>query len=185
VSFCHHACCSSIRDSGAVLGKHGDGFRDADISELMRMLAEIPEFRGVKGREYTLAFILAVCVVAALAGAKNYREIATVAGRISQHQLRLMAAEWDYFGNCYRYPRQTLIWTVLTQVDVAALDRITGTWLLAQARKYRGEDGGIKWVIAVDGKVMRGSWTDENDRVTPLLRHAPRRSAYDRAGQGT
>lgn len=130
------------------------------------MLAEIPEFRGARGREYILGFILAVCVVAVLAGAKNYREIATVAAGISQHQLRLLGAEWDYLGNCYRYPRQTTIWTVLTNVDAAELDRITGTWLLAQARKYRDEDGGIKWVIAIDGKVMRGAWTDENDKVT-------------------
>ena len=135
MSFCHHACCSSIRDSGAAQEKQGEEFRDADISELMEMLAEIPEFRGSKGREYALSFILAVCVVATLAGAKNYREIATVAGRISQHQLRLMAAIWDYFGNCYRHPRQTVIWTVLTHVDAEELDRITGTWLLAQARK--------------------------------------------------
>jgi hypothetical protein len=132
----------------------------------MEMLAEIPEFRGSRGREYALSFILAVCVVATLAGAKNYREIATVAGRISQHQLRLMTAIWDYFGNCYRHPRQTVIWTVLTRIDAAELDRITGRWLLAQARKYRDENDGIKWVIAVDGKVMRGAWTDENEKVT-------------------
>jgi predicted transposase YbfD/YdcC len=166
VSFCHHAFCSSIWDSGSAQGKQCAEFRDADISELMEMLAGIPEFRGTKGREYALGFILAVCVVATLAGAKNYREIATVADGISQRQLRLMGAKWNYFGNCYRSPRQTAIWTVLTSIDAAEFDRITGTWLLAQARKYRGEDGGIKWVIAIDGKVMRGAWTDENDKVT-------------------
>lgn len=130
------------------------------------MLAEVPEFRDARGREYALSFILAVCIVATLAGAKNYREITTVAAGISQRQLRLLGAEWDYFGKCYRYPRQTVVWTVLTRVDAAELDRITGTWLLAQARKYRDGDGGIKWVIAIDGKVMRGAWTDENDKVT-------------------
>jgi hypothetical protein len=26
--------------------------------------------------------------------------------------------------------------------------------------------GRTKWIIAVDGKVLRGSWTDENDQVT-------------------
>ena len=166
MSFCHHACCSSIRNDGAAQGKHGEEPRDADISELMEMLAEIPEFRGARGREYALSFILAICVVATLAGAKNYREIATVTAGICQHQLRLLGAKWDYFGNCYRYPRRTAIWTVLTSVDAAELDRITGAWLLAQARKYRDEDGGIKWVIAIDGKVMRGAWTDENDKVT-------------------
>lgn len=166
MSFCQHACCSSIQDAGVTQRKQGKGSWEADISELMEMLAQVPEFRGAQGREYTLSFILAVCVVATLAGAKNYREIATVAARIPQHQLRLLGAEFDYFRNRYRYPRRTVIWTVLTNVDAAALDRITGTWLLAQARKYRDENGQIQWVIAIDGKVMRGAWTDENDQVT-------------------
>lgn len=85
---------------------------------------------------------------------------------ISQRQLRILGAEWDYFANCYRCPRRTLIWTVLTHVNAEELDRITGTWLLAQARKHKVEDGRFKWVIAIDGKVLRGAWTDENDRVT-------------------
>jgi hypothetical protein len=77
-----------------------------------------------------------------------------------------MGARWDYFRKCYRYPRRTLIWAVLGNVDAAELDRVTGQWLLAQARKTAGEDGKAEWVIAVDGKVLRGSWTDENDQVT-------------------
>lgn len=130
------------------------------------MLAGIPEFRGAKGREYALGFILAVCVVAALAGAKNYREIATVAAGICQRQLQILGAEWDCFRNCYKCPRRTTIWYVLTRIDAAMLDKITGTWLLARARKHKDEDGKIMWEIAIDGKVMRGAWTDENDQVT-------------------
>ena len=108
------------------------------MSELMDMLAEIREFRGARGREYALTFILAVCVVATLAGARNYREIATVAAGISQRQLWLMGAEWDYFGNCYRHPRQTVIWDPSSlNIDAAELDRITGTWLLAQGQEMQ------------------------------------------------
>jgi predicted transposase YbfD/YdcC len=166
VSFCHHECCSSIRDVGAVQEKQGEELESADISELLEMLAEIPEFRGAQGREYALSFILAVCIVATLAGAKNYREIATVAAGICQRQLRILGAEWDYFRNCHKYPRRTTIWHVLTNVNAVMLDRITGTWLLAQARKHKGRDGKITWEIAIDGKVMRGAWTDENDQVT-------------------
>lgn len=166
MSFCHHARCSSIRDAGAVQEEQGEGCREADISELLDMLAGIPEFRGAKGREYALGFILAVCVVAALAGAKNYREIATVAAGICQRQLQILGAEWDYFRNCYKCPRRTTIWYVLTRIDAAMLDKITGTWLLARARKHKDEDGKIMWEIAIDGKVMRGAWTDENDQVT-------------------
>jgi predicted transposase YbfD/YdcC len=130
------------------------------------MLRQVPDFRAERGREYDLWFILAVCVVATLAGARNSREIATVAARICQCQLMAMGARWDYFRNCYRYPRRTVIWAVLGNVDASELDRVTGQWLLAQARKTIGEDGEIEWVIAVDGKVLRGSWTDENDQVT-------------------
>jgi predicted transposase YbfD/YdcC len=166
VTFCHHAGYSSIRGASDGAGVDYVNFPDADISELLGMLRQIPEFRAEKGREYDLCFILAVCVVATLAGAKNSREIATVASRICQCQLIMMGARRDYFRNSYRCPRRTLIWSVLGSIDAAELDRITGKWLLAQARRAQREDGEIEWVIAVDGKVLRGSWTDENDQVT-------------------
>jgi predicted transposase YbfD/YdcC len=166
VSFCHHARCSSIRGASAGAAAGCGDFPGADISELLTLLGQVPEFRGKRGREYDLSFILAVCVVATLAGAKNYREIATVASAICQCQLMAMGARWDRFRNCYRCPRRTLIWEVLGKIDAAELDRITGKWLLAQARKEEREDGKIEWVIAIDGKALRGSWTDENDTVT-------------------
>jgi hypothetical protein len=143
-----------------------ENFPDADISELLSLLSQVPEFRSKRGREYNLSFILAVCVLATLAGAKNYREIATVASSVCQCQLKAMGARWDSFRSRYRYPRRTLIWKVLRNVDAAELDRITGKWLLAQARKDKVEDGEIEWIIAIDGKVLRGSWTDENNTVT-------------------
>jgi predicted transposase YbfD/YdcC len=166
VTFCHHACYPSIRRTPAGGSDDYASFPDADISELLGMLGRVPEFRAERGREYDLSFILAVCVVATLAGAKNSREITTVASGICQCQLMMMGARWDYFRNCYRCPRRTAIWNVLRNVDAAELDRITGKWLLAQARKTKVEGGEIEWVIAIDGKVLRGSWTDENDQVT-------------------
>ena len=63
---------------------------------------------------------------------------------------------------CYKYPSKSTIRNVLTRIDAAELDRLTGAWLSAQARK----DGKGEWEIALDGKVMRGAWTDENDKVT-------------------
>lgn len=166
MSFCHHAGCSSIRGASPDDATECENFPDADISELLNLLGQVPDYRSERGREYDLSFILGVCVVATLAGAKNYREIATVASAICQCQLMMMGARWDRFRNCYRFPRRTLIWEVLGNVDAAELDRITGRWLLAQARKSMREGGGIEWVIAIDGKVLRGSWTDQNDTVT-------------------
>jgi predicted transposase YbfD/YdcC len=130
------------------------------------MLASVPDFRNEKGREYELSFILAVCLVAALAGAKNYREIATTAEHMPQGILRLLGAGWNYFTRRHEYPRKTTIWLTLTSIDAAELDAITGRWLLSQARKHHEDDGTYTWEIAIDGKVMRGAWTDENEQLT-------------------
>jgi hypothetical protein len=42
------------------------------------------------------------------------------------------------------------------------MDRIAGNRLFENSRK----DSGDEWEIALDGKVMRGAWTAENDKVT-------------------
>jgi len=159
VSFSHSACSPSSPDSCAA----GDeGAEDADISSLLGMLASVTDPRSPQGIQHILEFVLAVCVVAMLAGAKNYREIAGHAADIPQPLLRKLGAEWSWFRLRYKYPSESTIRNVLTRIDAAELDVITCAWLFAQARK----SGNDEWEIALDGKVMRGAWTDENDKVT-------------------
>ena len=126
------------------------------------MLASVTDPRSPRGKQHALEFVLAVCVVAMLAGAKNYREIAGHAADIPQPLLKKLGAEWNWFRLRYKHPSESTIRNVLTRIDAAALDQITGAWLSAQARKGGKDD----WIIALDGKVMRGAWTDENDKVT-------------------
>jgi predicted transposase YbfD/YdcC len=126
------------------------------------MLASVTDPRSPQGIQHILEFVLAVCVVAMLAGAKNYREIAGHASDIPQPLLRKLGAGWSWFRLRYKYPSESTIRNVLTRIDAAELDLITGGWLFGQARKNRRAE----WEIAVDGKVMRGAWTDENDKVT-------------------
>ena len=159
MSFSHSACSPSSPDACAA----GDeGAEDADISSLLGMLASVTDPRSPQGIQHILEFVLAVCVVAMLAGAKNYREIAGHAADIPQPLLRKLGAEWSWFRLRYKYPSESTIRNVLTRIDAAELDVITGAWLFAQARK----SGNDEWEIALDGKVMRGAWTDENDKVT-------------------
>ena len=139
-----------------------EGAEDADISSLLGMLASVTDPRSPQGIQHNLEFVLAVCVVAMLAGAKNYREIAGHAADIPQPLLRKLGAEWSWFRLRYKYPSESTIRNVLTRIDAAELDLITGAWLFARARKR----GKAEWEIALDGKVMRGAWTDENDKVT-------------------
>lgn len=159
MSFSHSACSPSSPDAHAT---GNESIEDADISSLLGMLESVTDPRSPQGKQHALEFVLAVCVVAMLAGAKNYREIAGHAADIPQPLLKKLGAEWSWFKFRYKHPSESTIRNVLTRIDATELDLITGAWLFAQARK----GGSSEWVIAVDGKVMRGAWTDENDKVT-------------------
>lgn len=48
---------------------------ECDISSLLEMLGTVPDSRSARGRIYRLSFILAVSLVAVLAGVSNFRQI--------------------------------------------------------------------------------------------------------------
>jgi hypothetical protein len=57
------------------------------------MLASITDPRSPQGIQHALVFVLAVCAVATLAGARNYREIAGHAAGIPQPVLKKLGAK--------------------------------------------------------------------------------------------
>jgi predicted transposase YbfD/YdcC len=184
VSFSHSACGPSSPGACDACAARNEGAEDADISSLLGRLASVTDPRSPQGIQHMLEFVLAVCVVAMLAGAKNYREIAGHAADIPQALLKKLGAEWSWFRLRYKYPSESTIRNVLTRIDAAELDLITGAWLFARARE-RGE---AEWEIALDGKVMRGAWTDENDKVTlfsAMLHHEAVTIAQVRVPDGT
>jgi hypothetical protein len=126
------------------------------------MLASVEDPRKPKGRQYRIEFVLAIAVVAALAGARNYAEIARHAADMPQDLLRRIGSEWDWFRLRYRWPSWSVFRSVLAGIGGDEMDRKAGQWLFAHAR--RGGEG--KWEIALDGKVMRGAWNDEDGQLT-------------------
>src|SRR5271157_4191696 len=94
VSVSHSACGPSSPDADAT-GNESAG--NADISSLLGMLASVTDPRSPQGIQHALVFVLAVCVVAMLAGAKNYREIAGHAADMPQSLLGKLGAEWSWF----------------------------------------------------------------------------------------
>ena len=156
--FSHSCRASSSRD----FAQDPAATDEPDISCLLRMLGSVKDPRKPKGRQYQLEFVLAVCLVAMLAGAKSYAEIARHAADTPRSLLKKLGAKWNWFKLRYAWPSLSVIWNVLTRIDAAELDRVTGAWIAAHAKK--DEEG--EWVIALDGKVMRGAWTSENEKVT-------------------
>ncbi len=158
VLFSHYCCAPSSSDPGT---GNADA-ENADISSLLEMLGTVRDPRDRRGKQHALAFVLAVCVVATLAGAKNYAEIARRARDMPQPLLKKLGAKWNWLTLRYQRPSMSVIRNVLTGINGNALDMITGRWLFRQARK----NGQGEWEFALDGKVMRGAWTDQNDKVT-------------------
>lgn len=130
MSFCHSASGPSSPDACAA---GNEGHEDAGISCLLSMLKSVPDPRSPQGIQHALVFMLAACVVAALAGARNYREIAGHAADVPQPLLKKLGAKWCWFGLRYKHPSESTIRNVLTRIDAAALDRITGTWLFERS----------------------------------------------------
>lgn len=138
---------------------HGDEF---DVTSLLNMLGEVADRRSPRGRIYGLVFVLAAALVAVLAGAKNFQEITDHVADFPQPLLRKLGGVWCWFQRKFRAPSKDTIRRVLTNIDAPALDLAVGAWL--QERIRRGSDGPLR--LAIDGKVLRGAWTDENEQFT-------------------
>jgi len=135
---------------------------ECDISSLLTMLGMVPDPRSARGRIYGLSFLLAASLVAVLAGASNFRQMHGQVADMPQSLLRKLGGTWCFFRRLFGSPSERTIRRVLESIDAAVLDRIVGAWLYANARRQAG--GGL--ALAIDGKVMRGAWTDANGQFT-------------------
>jgi hypothetical protein len=129
---------------------------------LLEMLAQLADPRKPQGKRHKLVCTLACAVVAVLAGAVNFRQIGSQVADLPQSLLAGLGARWNWFRRAYTGPSEATLRRVLQRIDAAELDRLVGAWLYARA--WRDGDGLL--VIAVDGKVLRGAWTQVNDQVT-------------------
>ena len=109
-----------------------------------------------------LVFVLACAVVAVLAGACNYRQLASQAADLPQSLLAKLGARWNWFRRRYDSPSESTLRRVLRSIDATALDLLTGSWLFERAHL----DPEDLLVIALDGKVLRGAWTGGNSQLT-------------------
>jgi predicted transposase YbfD/YdcC len=145
-------------------------YAEADISSLLTMLGRLPDPRSPRGRQHDLVFVLAVSVVAVLAGASSFRQIGDQVADLPQSLLAKLGGKWNWFTFRYSRPSRSVIRRVLVDIDAEALDLLVGAWLAEQA--HRDDDGVL--TLALDGKVLRGAWTDDNAQVTlfSAMRHA-------------
>jgi predicted transposase YbfD/YdcC len=137
------------------------GEEECGITDLLEMFGAVKDPRGRRGRVYGLQFVLAAVLVAVLAGASNFRQVADHIADLPPSLLRRLGARWCHFRTGYACPSERMIRRLLCDVDADELDRVAGAWLRSNLDAV---DGVL--ALAIDGKVLRGSWTDENERFT-------------------
>jgi predicted transposase YbfD/YdcC len=152
----------SLCQSPPLLSSTADDAEQYNVSGLLEMLKQVTDPRSPQGKIHELEFVLAAAVVATLAGATSYRELGSRVNDLSQRLLEKIGAVRDRFTGVFLAPSESTLRRVLRDVDAAQLDEAVGAWLFERAR--RDADGQL--VIALDGKVLRGAWTGENDQVT-------------------
>lgn len=125
-----------------------DAEPECDLSSLLEMLEQVPDPRKPRGKVYKLSFILAVVLVAKLAGASGFRQIRDQVVDLPQSLLAKLGAKWCHFRRRFRCPSEHAIRYVLEKIDAAELDRIVGAWLRLTMRATA--DGVLE--LALDGR---------------------------------
>lgn len=121
-------------------------------SELLDVLATVPDPRDRRGRRYPLAALLAIAILAVAAGMRGYAGFATWAATAPQEVLATL-------GVRFRRPSEKTFRTVFARLDAADLDCRLGAYftrlVAAQAAAQIAADGLLP--VAVDGKTLRGA----------------------------
>lgn len=118
--------------------------RSGRVSQLLDLLATVPDPRDPRGIRYQLAGVLAVAVCAVLTGARSFAAIGEWAADLSAAQLaRLQMAT---------APEESNLRKLFARLDADALDRVLGAWLWTRTQVVDG-----RRVIALDGKTVRGA----------------------------
>ncbi|WP_245769662.1 transposase family protein [Streptomyces indicus] len=149
---------------------------DADrIADLRPYLESVPDPRSRRGRWYSLVSVLLVCACAVVSGAKSLEEIAEFAERATNTLLASLGIRRHLLG-WRRSPKPVTMGRVLMALDGDALDQAVGAYLADQHRtSTRASATRPGWVVAVDGKTLKGSARLEVPRRHLLGGHAPPR----------
>src|SRR5271168_3920534 len=128
----------------------------AGFGPLLDLLAEVPDPRRAQGQKYKLPHVLLFSILAVVTGCNSYRGIVTF---IDVHRRKLNAA----FGLKWRRaPAHTAIRYILKGLDPAEVETVfrQHASLLQTACAKPGQGS-----IALDGKTLRGSVDNFNDRA--------------------
>jgi len=134
-----------------------EGFMVIDVEKLpldgqgglFDILRAVPDSRKRRGVRHQLQSLLATAICAVLAGARSFTAMAEWAAEQSRETLVRLGSKQGKAPSERSYRR------LFDRLDVADLDRRTGSWIAEQQRLQAGAG------LAMDGKTVRGSGDGE------------------------
>ena len=121
------------------------------VHALVERCRVVPDWRGTKGRDYPLAGLLAMIVLATLCGVvRGQRDLAAFASGLCQAQLRALLCRKGR-NDRYQSPKETTFFRILTTLDAALYGRVLREWVEASLGPC------ADLLIAIDGKAQCGS----------------------------
>lgn len=127
------------------------------------MFGGIADPRKVRGIRHRIGAVLTVMVLAVLAGARNFREIADRGSELSDDLLTLAGCRVHPVTGGHVVPSAATIRRVAHGIDADAADRRVSAWLRTEAlasaiaRDATGEQAGTLTAVAMDGKTIRNT----------------------------
>jgi hypothetical protein len=111
---------------------------------MLKMLEKVADPRSRQGRagQHNIVFVLAVALVAVLAGATSFRQAGEQAADLNQDLLWKLGAQRSFFKRKFLTPSEAMIRRALQKIDSKELDPAAGAWLFERARRDR--DG---WLV--------------------------------------
>jgi hypothetical protein len=128
---------------------------------LYERFEKIPDPRRPAGTRYSLAFILALVIAAALRGRTSLRAIARWGKALTQPQLLELGIKRN------RAPGQTAMHELLCRLPVSEVEKALGDWIGELAAREPSRQ------IVLDGKILRASAGGEYPALHLLAAYCP------------
>jgi DDE_Tnp_1-associated len=136
-----------------VRGSVPSRWNDAEISRLRGFLRTVGDYRGRQGRRYPLEYLLALPLVAGMAGDGELDAAAEWAATAPDELLARLGAPLDMTGKPRR-PDAATLGRALAGCDQGQYDDALCAWSAARARALRP---GMRRHLRIDGKALRGA----------------------------
>ncbi|HUY46393.1 MAG TPA: ISAs1 family transposase [Streptosporangiaceae bacterium] len=137
---------------------------------LAAALEPLTDPRQPRGIRHVIVSSLVMAVAAALSNCgKSFRSVGTYVADLDQRQLERLGGRWHPVLQRWIAPHEATLRRHIKMIDADEADALIGKWVLSLLRAGRITAGQAWILIALDGKVLKGSWEELKSQQVRLF----------------